>query len=538
MIGHYYYRKLSKDKHFNPSYDAALLPLTNGNLFELLGCITPSCPLSKADTGYKQWKQNNLPIVYFTNEPHRPKGDTTNTATGYAMVDVDNLPDVRLECNHPSIVATNHTGNGTHFFIYGVFGDTPQEWQQNYNLYAWEIYNELTAKYGDHQLKLDGHQSQYYWGCYLWGGMDNWVFNNHNDKGYFPAHVALSDVQPNTMYDKDTYWVSGKENATGSTLINCVGGAIVAHRKISIEMLTDFRMLRYTDFLDRYCNQYDKITGTQQEFTWYTDYMGNTYEMGKTNGQKVVLWEPWMQVSKNGNYKIAKGHRRRSIFNRALQTSQFTHDFLNPDHILYDSVLWCVCYCEDGLKFPKNELLEQVESAISKHYNYKCVLYVDPRKFISGTALVDNETGEVKPMTKNDKIAANARCRKTERIKEVLNIWNPNLTDDENIAEVRTLVDGMDKATQRTIKSYLQTAQTIEQLVTGFPWLKDLKFNTNERGGQKQQIKLLNKETGETIEFESKQKCMEWLGVKSRKTFSKFIDGQTKLNKRFEVLKK
>ena len=254
MIGHYYYRKTSKDKHFNPSYDAALLPLTNGNFFELVESITPTCPLNKADTGYKQWKQNNLPIVYFTNEPHRPKGDTTNTATGYAMVDVDNLPDVRLECNHPSIVATNHTGNGTHFFIYGVFGDTPQEWQQNYNLYAWEIYNELTKKYGDHQIKLDGHQSQYYWGCYLWGGMDNWVFNNHNDKGYNPAHVALSDEQLNTMYDEDTYWLSGKENATGTTLNNCVDGGELKQRtanaknSISKDMLNDYKSLRYTDF--------------------------------------------------------------------------------------------------------------------------------------------------------------------------------------------------------------------------------------------------------------------------------------------------
>lgn len=534
MIGHYYYRKFSKDKHFNPSYDATLLPLTNGNFFELLGRITHTCPLNKADTGYKAWKQNNLPLVYFTNEPHRPKGDTANTATGYAMVDVDNLPDVRLECNHPAIVATNYTGNGTHFFIYGVFGDTPQEWQQHYNLYAWEIYNELTKKYGDHQIKLDGHQSQYYWGCYLWGGIDNWVFNTNNDKGYFPAHVALSEVQPNTMYDKDTYWLSGKENANRTTLINCVGGAIVAQRNISTEMLTDFRMLRYTDFLDKYCTMYDKITGTQQEFTWYTDYKGNTYEMGKTNGQKVVLWEPWMQVSKNGNFKIKKGNRRRSIFIRALQTSQFTHDFLNPDHILYDSVLWCVCYCEDGLKFPKNELLEQVESAIAKHFNYKCVLYVDPRQFISGSTILDNETGEVKPMTKNDKIAANARCRKTERIKEVLNIWNPKLTDDENIAEVRTLVDGMNKATSNTIKSYLKIAKGVTQLLTEFPWLADLTF----KAGRKQQaINILNKETGETIKFESKQQCMKWLGV-SKRTFSKFIDGKTKLNQTFEILKK
>lgn len=546
MIGHYYYFKETNDEHFSPSYTKTLSPLTEVNFFSVIDTIAPTCPLKKEDDEYKEWKQENLPLVYFTQTSKRPKGDSAVHATGYAMIDVDNLPNLRCESNHPAIVATNYTGNGTHFFISGVFGQTPREWQLEYNKYAWEIFCELIAKYGD--LKLDGRLSQFDWGCYLWGNRDNWIFNKSKVPNYKPAKIELSEEQLSLIYDKDSYWIAGSTRATKgkveqkSTDDDTIR-ELADFRGISPEMRNDFRSLRYTDFLEKYSVRYCKITGTEQEFEWYTDYEGNTYEMGKTNGQKVVLWEIWMQnphsVPKGSDgrldYRIQEGHRRESIFKRALQTSQFTHDHLNPDHILYDAVLWCVNYCVDGLKFPKKELLEQVCNAISRSSTYDCRLYLDPRQFISGSDRIDEETGEIVSMGKGDKIAANARCRKTERIKEVVKVWNPDLSEEDNIEAVRSWIDGMEHTTERTVKSYLKSAQNMPKLLEEYPWLKDLSFK--KAGRCTEQIGIRNLQSGEVILFPSKKDCMAWLGIQSRKTFVKFLEGLTKYNTTYEVVK-
>lgn len=543
MIGHYYYFKETNDGHFAPSYTKTLLPLTEVNFFSVIDTITPACPLKKEDKGYKEWKQENLPLVYFTESQKRPKGDSAVHATGYAMIDLDNNPNVRCVSNHPAVVATNYTGNGTHFFISGVFGATPREWQLEYNKFAWELYIELTAKYGD--LKFDGRLSQYDWGCYLWGNRANWVVNGSPNLNYKPTDIELSDEQLNKMYDEDSYWVAGstaktsKEKDASEEVIR----ELADYRGISTEMRNDYLSMRYTDFLDKYSKQYNKITGTEQEFEWYTDYDGNTYEMGKTNGQKVVLWEIWMQhphdvptgFDGRPDYRIQKGHRRESIFKRALQTSQFTHDHLDPDHILFDAVLWCVNCCVDGLKFPKKELLEQVSNAITRSSTYDCRLYTDPRLFISGSERIDKGTGEIIPMRKGDKIAANARCRKTERIKEVVKVWNPVLNDDENIEAVRSWIDGMEHSTERTIKSYLKSAQNMPELLDEYPWLKDLLFK--KAGRCAEQICIRNQQSGEVIRFSSKKECMARLGIKSRRTFAKFLDGLTKFNQAYEVVK-
>lgn len=543
MIGHYYYFKQTNDRCFAPSYTKTLLPLTEVNFFNVVDTITPTCPLKKEDKGYKEWKQENLPLVYFTQTSKRPIGGSSIHATGYAMIDVDDLPNVKCESSHPAIVATNYTGNGTHFFISGVFGLTPREWQLEYNKFAWEIFCELTAKYGD--LQFDGRLSQYDWGCYLWGNRNNWIFNKSRVPDYKPTDIELSEEQLSLIYSKDSYWIAGttKGKVEQKSTDDCTIRKLADFGGISPEMLNDFRSLRYTEFLDKYSVQYCKITGTEQVFEWYTDYEGNTYEMGKTNGQKVVLWEIWMQnprgvpTGSDGrpDYRIQEGHRRESIFKRAVQTSQYTHDYLNPDHILYDAVLWCVNCCVDGLKFPKKELLEQVCNAISRSSTYDCRLYTDPRQFISGSITLDNETGEIITMMKGDKIAANARCRKTERIKELVKVWNPDLSEEDNIETVRSWIDGMEHSTERTIKSYLKSAQKMPELLGEYPWLKDLSFK--RAGRRAEQIGIRNLQSGEVIRFLSKKDCMAWLGIQSRKTFVKFLEGHTKNNTTYEIVK-
>ena len=550
LIGHYYYKKETNDRYFSPSFRKTLSPLTDENFFSVIDSITPVCPLSKEDAGYKDWKGENLPLLYFTNKPKRPDEESSTYSTGYAMIDVDNMPNKRLESSHPSVVAINYTGNGTHFIIRGVFGSTPREWQLQYNRYAWEIFNELTSQYG--AVKFDGRLSLCYWGCFIWGGRDNWVLNTKKVPDYKPENIELTEAQLEQIYDAGSYTLAdcttakGKGNVKKQKASTCSLSLreYAEYTGISNEMREDFFSLSYTEYLDIYSIQYDRITGTTQNYDWYTDYQGNVYEMGKANGTKVMLWQPWMKnpntVPKNDDgtpdYRIQKGHRRASIYWRALQTSQLTRDHINPNHILFDAVNWCVHYCVDGVKFPKRELLQQVCNAVNRRDTYKSCLKKDPRKFISGDEMLDSETGEIVDMTRTDKIAANARCRKTERIKETAMEWNPNLSFEENLEEVRNWSYGMRNATKRTILKYLKTAQTMPELVKEYPWLLDLTFH--KAGRSKEPITIKNSESGEMLEFDSKEDCMRYIGIKSRRTFTKFLLGQTKYNKTYEVLTK
>lgn len=199
-------------------------------------------------------------------------------------------------------------------------------------------------------------------------------------------------------------------------------------------------------------------------------------------------------------------------------------------------MLWCVHYCVDGISFPKRELLQQVCNAINRRDTYKSCLKKDPRKFISGDVMLDSETGEIVDMTRTDKIAANARCRKTERIKETVMEWNPDLSFEENLEEVRNWSYGMRNATKRTIMNHLKTAQTMPELVKEYPWLIDIPFKG--AGRIKEPITIKNIESGEVFEFKGKEECMKHLNIKSRRTFAKFLQGQTKYNKTYKILTK
>ncbi len=207
------------------------------------------------------------------------------------------------------------------------------------------------------------------------------------------------------MYDEDSYWIAGTRATKGKVEQKSTDDDTIRKladfRGISTEIRNDYLSMRYTDFLHKYSMRYSKITGSEPVFDWYTDYEGNTYEMGKTNGQKVVLWEIWMQnphsLPKGSDgrpdYCIQEGRRRKSIFKRALQTSQFTNDHLNPDLILYDAVLWCVSTCVDGFRFPKKELLQQVCNAIARLNTYECRLYTDRRCSLAGRTCLTKTRG-------------------------------------------------------------------------------------------------------------------------------------------------
>lgn len=558
-IGHYAAKAKTAD------FETVLDELRSDNISMVIESAPETCPYDKFSdkSKYKNWKSNHLPLVFFSNSIYRPeKHKNTVSATGYAMIDIDYKkedfeqakPIVKYVSNHPSICHTNYTKTGTHFIIhsYKLCGcKNYQEWQDVYNSIAYEIWNDICNNYKD-DIKFDGHSSLYYWGCYLWN--TEWKSNPYYDREWMPEERYLQDNVISEMYDAGTYTrmeagiykdYSKKANRETHFVDKCsTMTEIGSIGKISDRMSTDFRTLSYFEFLDKYAPTYTNITGTVPVFSDYTDYEGNTYKMYETNGSYTLLWNPFMQSrdkvpTKNGikDYKIKIGGRRKSLASHLIQACQFSADNLNPDNILYDAVHWIVTWCEEGWKFPKTEIMSTVTGALKKYDTYENRLHPSNKMFITGDEKIDSNTGEVTCMDKGDKIRANAKCRRTVRLIDVVEMWDPSKDFEWNADHIRSWNDdgGEEKKnpTNYTIKQYLKDAQNMPSLVSQYNWLLDIEFN--QKGRKKQPISILDTETNEVIEFNSKKECMEWLGCSS-KTFSKLLKDTSKQYKQFKLL--
>lgn len=527
--------------------DDLLFELTNNNFADVVNSI-PVCPYSKATSlnDYKWWKSDNLPIVFFTNSKNRPSKDAVY-ASGYAVIDIDNS-DVKYVTNHPSVCYTNYTGNGTHIYIHtNRWGITSKDWQTTYNSIAYEIWMELCNKYKSH-IQFDGRCAKHTQGCFIWN--TEWKHNVEYDREWQPEERYLPDSIIEEMYEPSSYTpadcgtykdYSKKLNRVATfvdkgktiTELACIS-------KVSDSMKKDFSVLNYSDFLEKYTETYTNISGTIPVWSEYTDYEGNTYQMFETRSNMVTLWQPFMQnrnnlTTTNGikDYKIKIGGRRKSLASHLIQACQFSADKLDADHILWDAVYWIYNYCEEGCRFPKMEIMSTVACVLKSFDSYECRLHTDKRMFVTGPVQIDTETGEVTYMDKNDKIRANAKCRKTARIIEVVNMWNPNESIEWNADNIRSWENKTTKdLSNKTFKNYIATAKQMPELVSQYEWLSEIEFESRV----KQSISIMNLETNEVFEFDSKSECMKFLGITNKMTFSRFLKGNTKFNKKFKAI--
>ena len=497
------------------------------------------CPYTKADgSNYDIFKRSYLPIIYFTDQPYRPDKESPVIPSGFCCIDIDNT-NTRFIITHPSVFAVNYTSNGTHIIAHSFdgWGSTNRAWQQTYDRMAFIIQQGLENEYGI--VKFDGKCSVYYQGCYVW--KTDWWFNDNFDPYYRLPDTYPTQAQIEGLYTKtripvqDTTIKTAKGVVTVKTKSDEIK-SLADHLRISDGVQSDFLSLNYSDFLKKYADTYEPFTDEEPVFTEYTDYDGNVYSMCKTNGTLVKFWLPFMKKGARGtDCRIKKGHRRNSIFTRALSVSQHSGGGLDPDRILFDAVWWYETWCDHSEgQLDKREFLLTVSNAIAKREHYECRAMVDRRSFISGNCMIDADTGEVIPMDKGRKIAANAKCRRTDRIVSVVREWNPNMSVEENIEEVRAWCDGMEKTSERTIVGYIRAAQKMPRLVEDHPWLATISFNG--RGRSSKPVKVRDIESGEVHTFESVKACMEGLGIKTRRTFTLFVEGKTKLNRRFEVI--
>ena len=534
-----------------------LYELTDVNFSSIISSI-PVCTYDKTTqkNEYTNWKKNNLPIVFFTLGSHRPDDDNSALHSGYAVIDIDTVTDERIVTNHPAVVCMNYTGGGTHIFIHSNgWGLTPLGWQQTYNKIAYEIWCELKGKYGN--LQFDGSNAKHTQGCFLWN--TQWASNSQYDCNYTESDdLFITDSIIEQMYTKGTY-----KKSESNTVKNYNAKSVIARNveqndeieifttlaersKLSDDIKEDFATMERTAFLRKYEPTYSPITGTRPNFTMYKDYEGNIYYMYKTNGEMVKLWQPVMQNKKNLamkddgklDYEIKVGGRRRSLYAHLLQAAQFLdyENKMDPDHLLYDAVYWIANYCENGLSFPKKEILSTVDSVLLSYKMNDDRMHYDKRTFVSGKEMIDSETGEIISMDKKMKLKANAKCRKTERITDVIKQWKPEMDIEWNVEHIKSWEEKSTKnLKEKTFINYIECAKMMPELVEQFPWLEEFEVEKKSVGRQTQSITIKNVETNETHQFESKTECMQWLGI-SKPTFSKFLQGHTKLNKTFQVI--
>ena len=524
----------------------------------------PECPYNKCDDGYKDWKTENLPLVYFTRNNTRPKRQDNNVfASGFAVIDIDSKPNAEYISEHEAVWCTYKTGNGTHILIHtNKWGINQQQWQDTYNSIAYEIWCELCNKYKDH-IRFDGRCSHYWYGCYLW--RSELVYNKNFNINYAPEERYLSGTILEEMYDAESY---NREDDAGSyttpdknllkrtkkfndnqkTIDGIAGNS--KKREISQRMLDDFKVLSYKELLDKYEDTYSIVEGSELQFSDFTAYDGSVYNMCETKGEAVVLWNPLKRRIDNNkqSYVIEKGKRRKTLFYHLVQLCQLTTENLDPDYVLYDAVHWTYHYSFEGHSFPKNELIDTTISALVKFSEYDSTLYTDTRMFVSGKTMTDTDTGEITYMNTSEKISANNKCRKTVRIQMVVDKWNPNLSLEDNVEHIHNLdyesYRTISKLSKKTLLNYIKLAKQMPALVLKHSWLENIDFSNTKKqngskGGQKtKKITIKNILSGETTTFKSCKDCMKALNINNRKRFSKFIKGTSSLNKIYEIIQR
>lgn len=500
------------------------------HLLDVAHRLREPCPYIKDDgDAYFSWKLANLPIVWFTNARRRPrKTDKYLYPTGFALIDIDCGPGIEIQTHHPAVFAVNRTKNGVHILVHAMgFGDTNKGWTETYHQVAFSVWSELREKHTG--IRLDPKSRFITQGCYLWN--TEWRLNDRFDPKWKPPQESVAQEILDQMYSSPVDDTSCEPSTSKAFHLS---DQDIARSGFSDELLRNFLKMSYGTFLEYYEDDYTIVTGDTPRFTPHTDYEGNVTEMCRSDGSLSTIWFPYMNRGGGGvtaHGRIKKGHRRVSLYTHLVRVCKYLgEDRIDRDYLLYDAVSWVHRHCEDGDRFPKKELFGEVGNAIAGwRTDTRHNLYADRRKYISGEFLVDPSTGEEVPMEKGTKISRAAKMRKTDRILDVLYLWFPKNTFEENIAELLRLTG----LTRKTLLDYLRRAKANTEYVLRYPWLADLVLPS--RGGRNQGITIRDKEDGSLHRFKSKAECLAFLKV-SKPTFGRFTTGKSKLNRRWELL--
>lgn len=515
----------------------------------------PKTADGRTNDRYKAWKRTNLPILYFTLSETRPsKDDTACNPSGWAMIDIDNLPNTSIMVMHPSVKFINYTRNGAHVFVYSpslLESRTPWSWQNEYNKIAVQIHNEIKAEHPN--VKFDGNLSRICWGCYIWGG-EYWR-NPNSDISFSEraGDIFVTDDDIKTIYEGYTQEKESKtlKNVNDNSAIQHVeveteGGEekiaktwtkLLLSLGIDSEMMRDFNHLSLKNFIHKYYGRYEPIHESKAKTRAEELYDGTVCEVAWVDGRLPKTYRPYKPENKAEPHK-----RRKTLYNRLLNAKQqlkwlasdentiAEKEVYDINRLLFQAAWYAYCFLVDGERYGKNKIRRTLHSVLIAKDTEDRKTY-DKRKTAMGEMCADSETGEWRKMTTNEKKANAPKAGKTKRIEKVLKQWNPRLSVKENIEALRVDgVEGTDSLNARTVIDYIKRAKNNPNTVDRHPWLADIVF------GNRKSVRIRNKVSGEVLEFKSAKECYERLGISKNTYHTKFLKGNGEAAVEWEVL--
>ena len=502
---------------------------------------------------YKSWKARNLPLLFFVSDNRRPSADdTTCCASGYASIDIDNLPGTQIDITHPAVQFINYTRKGAHIYFYSpsLLTTSPLKWQDAYNRIAITLYEDIRQSHPE--VKFDGRLSQITWGCYIWGG--KWVVNWNASFDYKAGDILVTDEDISRMY---TGYIPAKAgvktkrvNKNGKMTTVCeeevmestVNGKTWTEALISFgvnaDMLNDFNHLPISKFIHKYYGKYEPIHEAKPIYQEYECYDGSVCEVAVLGGQLPKTWRPYDQKD-----KIKKGERRHNLYNHLVKAKQqlmwlasddntiAEKEAYDPDRLLFDAAHYSYCFFESGKEYDKNKIRRCLHGALVHNDGEDRKSY-DKRNISIGKMGTDTDTGEYRAISTREKIRNAPKVNKTERMKLVLKQWNGKLSSKDNIERIQSDgISDIDSLSERTIKDYIKRAKTNPKMLKEYLWLANTEF-----GGNKKTVTIRNKQSGEVMTFKTVKECCETLGISEKTYHTKFKKGKGESAKDWEVI--
>ena len=539
----------------------------NVSNFNRVVAETEVCPYTPEDSKYKQWKETNNHLLFFTTRSLKPQAHGVNyRPSGFASIDIDHRADTDFTSTHPSVWGINKTPNGTHIIVYGVFGRTPYDWQHSYLCIAYEVLDELKAKYGS-DIRMDGKCAKCTQGCFLWNS--KWDFSNTNfDLSYRAANRGFDNEDIDEMFEKrlddgkwkqsfsweqtDTAYNAGAKKASNKTVRSESRNDtetlnLASEIGIDKTMRSDLYALDRVEWLRKYEGKFRFIYESPTKYEKLPNYKGDWVEMAFLDGQHARLWLPRPVWSKDGKVvgcKRPRGTRIKSTHYHLKCLARLmdeTMDGAEPNQMLYNAVYYVANQCEGGIAksekcngydVSNSEILACVVSAYNTYKDDEDdILYRNKQLYKCGNNYIDGETGEEvhlnagDPSRKSKKIALNAYQRKTLRIRTAVEMFDPSKSIEDNCERLRDY-SRLEGITVKTLKEYVRLAKGLDWLVVQFPWLADYELTDS----RKSSLAIEDRRNGKVMKFETVKECLKRLKW-SKPTYYKFLKGESRYNK-------
>lgn len=387
---------------------------------------------------YKTYKLTNLYIFYFVTSgtrPSRNNPEVYTTASNWFVIDVDKFSDelpkeqayncIKENCP-PFVRFVQMTGKGLHLWCRCSNKMTTEtEWKTTYDLAATAVWQSWNGK-----LKFDGHCRNILQGSYLWKQKQTWNWDNPQfDVDYYVSGVTPQPTE--VLYENGI----GGTHSDGTTITTIGTKAVAKDYFTDPQFWNDYKSMGLRAFYEKYDQYYDVITDSGTNFTEHVTYRGDVVIAFKADRNYYPVWVP-RKYSAELHYPVVvkkrDGERRRYFLFGVATTIMNIRPQTCIEQLHFNVLHYFFNYVDnsDG-QITKTTLLDQTLSAYQKHDQYQFEK-PDKRIWIIGENYTITDEGELRPLTKNEKISLAHALRKTDMMHNVQKLYDCSLSVKEN----------------------------------------------------------------------------------------------------------